>query len=223
MSLDMITFEDIKNNKDINHYIDVCNNVLCAIGYTEHGMAHATITANSCSDILYKLGYDERTMELGKISAYMHDIGNILNRTDHAQSGALMAYNLLNSLNMPSIEISTVICAIGNHDEHEGRPVDAVSAALIIADKTDVRRSRVRNDNITAFDIHDRVNYSVTRTDLEISLETGIISLDLDIDTSISPVIDYFDIFITRMLLCKKAADYFKCQFQLIINGSRLA
>ena len=217
-----MTFEDIRNNEEIKVYIKQADMSLVALGYTEHSFAHVTKCALVAGEILSQLGYDERTIELAKIAAYMHDIGNVINRVDHAQSGAVMAFRILDKLGMPAEDISAVITAIGNHDEHTAYPVNAIAAALILADKCDVRRSRVRNPRSIAFDIHDRVNYAVEKADLVTDKEEGKIVLKLEINTEICAVIDYFEIFMERMLLCRKAADFFKLRFALEINGQAI-
>ena len=218
----MVTFDQIKSNYEINTYIQKGNDVLGVMGYTEHGFAHATLCANKAADILEFLGYDERTIELARIAGYIHDIGNCVNRKDHAQSGALMAHNILNRLGMDIEEIADVICAIGNHDEGTGGPVSPISAALIIADKSDVRRSRVRQKNPSEYDIHDRVNYAVYTTGVTLDRDSMAVTLEMSIDTNISPVMNYFEIFLSRMLLCRKAAEYLGLNFGLNINNTKL-
>ncbi len=218
----MITFETIRKDPDIRTYISRADDSLGALGFTEHSLAHVTKCADTASYILSVLGYDAHTVELAKIAGYMHDIGNLVNRVDHSQSGAVMAFRILDNLGMPAEDIATVVTAIGNHDEGTGVPVDAVSAALILADKSDVRRSRVRNRDISTFDIHDRVNYSVKESSLTISEDKQDLILSLSIDTDISSVMDYFEIFLGRMILCRKAADKLGLHFKLIINGQSL-
>lgn len=215
-----VTYKYIKQNPDIHAYIKNADAAVAAQGYTEHSFAHVEKTASSVEMILSELNYDERTIELGKIAAYLHDIGNVINRVDHAQSGAVMAFRLLDNLNMPADEICAIISAIGNHDESTAQPINAISAALIIADKTDVRRSRVRNADMMSFDIHDRVNYAVEKSELFFSEDKSAIILELKIDSDISPVVEYFEIFLQRMLLCKRSAEFFKLKFKLRINGS---
>ncbi|WP_376752542.1 HD domain-containing protein [Sedimentibacter saalensis] len=218
----MINFEDIKNSKEINTYIKKADDSLAALGYTEHSFAHVTKTASEAKDILEKLGYDERTTELASIAGYMHDIGNVVNRIDHAQTGAIMAFRILDNMGMDVAEIATIISAVGNHDESTAVPVNEVASALILADKSDVRRSRVRNRDFSTFDIHDRVNYSVEKSNLLLNVECKEIVLNLTIDTKICAVMDYFEIFLGRMLLCRKAADYLKLRFKLVINEVEL-
>ena len=218
----VVTFEDIRNNAEIRTYIEKGNENLGVLGFTKHSVGHATKVSDTAAKILEGLDYDARTVELARIAGYMHDIGNCVNRTDHAHSGAIMAMTILRDLGMEPKEIATVIAAIGNHDEKTGTAVDAVSAALILADKTDVRRSRVRNRNIASFDIHDRVNYSVKRADLDISTEKKEIELKLQIDTDFCSVMDYFEIFLGRMILCRKAAEKLGLRFRLSVNGQIL-
>ncbi len=218
----MITFEKIKNNPDIRVYVKEADASLEALGYTEHSFAHVTKVAETAGYILSSLGYNERTVELAKIAGFLHDIGNLVNRVEHSQSGAIIAFRILDKLGMDSSEIATVVTAIGNHDEGTGVPVNAVAAALIIADKSDVRRSRVRGSKIEVGDIHDNVNYSVTSSKLAIDTETSVITLDLTIDTALSSVMDYFEIFLGRMILCRKAAERLGLRFKLIINGQQL-
>ena len=195
---------------------------LNAIGYTEHGHRHISIVSKRAGDILEKLGYPERTVELTRIAGYMHDIGNCVNRVDHAHTGAILAYNILKEMGMPIEEITEIIMAIGNHDENTGTAVSDISAALILADKSDVHRDRVVNKNLSTFDIHDRVNYAVTDADLIMNAEERKITLNLTIDTKISPVLDYFEIFMQRTMMCKYAAKYLKIWFELIINDTKL-
>lgn len=193
-----------------------------ALGYTEHAFAHVTRCAVKSGDLLAGLGYSPREVELARIAGYLHDIGNVVNRVDHAQTGAIMAFRLLDQLGMPEEEIATVIAAIGNHDESTAFPVSPVAAALILADKSDVRRSRVRNGDMVNFDIHDRVNYAVERSSLDLTEDKSAVVLDLGIDTQISAVMDYFEIFLQRMLLCRRAADKLCIQFRLVINGQNI-
>ena len=217
-----ITFADVKKSQEIKTYIKQADASLAVMGYTEHSFAHTTKCAEVAGQLLKDLGYDDRDIELAKIAAYMHDIGNVINRADHAQSGAVMAFRLLEKMGMPAEDIATIITAIGNHDEKTAFPVNAVAAALIIADKTDVRRSRVRRKRTIHTDIHDRVNYAVEKADLKLDTENKTITLCLTIDTEISAVMEYFEIFIERMLLCRKATDYFGFSFKLNINGNAI-
>ncbi|MCI6560528.1 MAG: HD domain-containing protein [Oscillospiraceae bacterium] len=218
----IITYKYIKQNPDIMEYIRRADKALEAQGYTEHSFAHVERVAHVSSMILETLGYDERIVELARIAGIMHDIGNVINRVDHAQSGAVMAFRLLDNLSMPAAEICSIISAIGNHDEGTGLPLDPISAALIIGDKTDVRRSRVRNTDVLTFDIHDRVNYAVEVSKVEINEEKTSIILNLQIDTGMSSVLEYFEIFLDRMLLCKRASQFLGLTFEMIINGGRV-
>jgi len=218
----MITYEELRRNEDIKLYIKRADESLRALGYTEHSFAHVTKVAEQSAYILQELNYDEHTVELGRIAGYLHDIGNLINRVNHSQSGAVMAFRILDHMGMPAQDIATIITAIGNHDEGSGVPVNAVAASLILSDKSDVRRSRVRNDDYKTFDIHDRVNYSVEKSELEISKDKTQISLKLCIDTKISPVMDYFEIFLGRMIMCRKAAEKLELQFKLIVNEQTL-
>ncbi len=218
----MLTFEDVKRNEAIRTYIQRADESLIALGFTEHSFAHVTVVAENAGYILRTLGYPERTVELAKIAGFLHDIGNLVNRIDHSQSGAVMAFRILDNLQCDPAEIATIVTAIGNHDEGTGQPVNAVAAALILADKSDVRRSRVRNQDPTTFDIHDRVNYSVKESQLKINGEHTLIKLKLSVDTKYGSVMDYFEIFMGRMLLCRKAAEKLGLQFKLMINEQQL-
>ena len=212
-----VTYEDVRNSEEIRTYIKQADESLKAIGYTEHSFAHCTKVAK-VADLLEKLGYDAHEVELARIAGFMHDIGNVVNRIDHAQSGAMMAFRILDKMGMPPEDVATVITAIGNHDEQTAAAVNAVAAALIIADKTDVRRSRVRNRSTINFDIHDRVNYAAEKSDVILEPDSKTITLDLKINTEICAVMDYFEIFTGRMLLCRKAAEFLGLQFKLDIN-----
>ena len=216
-----IRYEDILDSEEIRSYIHKADESLIALGYTEHSFAHVTKVAETSRRILLALGYPERDAELAAIAGYLHDIGNVINRVDHAQSGAIMAFRILDHMNAVPDDIATIITAIGNHDEGTAFPVNPVAAALILADKTDVRSSRVRNKDMATFDIHDRVNYAVTRSELNIVPDQEI-GLDLTIDTEISTVMDYFEIFLGRMVLCRKAAEKLGVHFSLTINGQKM-
>ena len=218
----MLTYEQIKNDASISAYIRCADESLLALGYTEHSFAHVTRVANTVKYILSELSYSEYDIELAMIASYMHDIGNLVNRADHSQSGAIMAFRILDKLGMEAEDLATVVTAIGNHDEGTGVPVNPIAAALILADKSDVRRSRVRNTDVSTFDIHDRVNFSVTKTEIKIDSEKRNIFLNIEIDTQYSSVMEYFEIFLARMILCRKAADRLGLQFKLIINGQQL-
>ena len=214
----MITVEQVRNNPQVRTYIQKADEALAALGYTEHSFAHVGKVAKEAREILLTLGYSPREAELAEIAGWLHDIGNVINRGDHAQSGAVMAFRILDKLGAEAEEISTIISAIGNHDESTAYPVNPIAAALILADKTDVRRSRVRNRDFATFDIHDRVNYAVHQSRTEITADHQKIILDLKIDTQISAVMDYFEIFMQRMLLCRKAAEKLGLTFSLVIN-----
>lgn len=216
-----ITFEDVKNSEVIKTYIRKADESLIALGYTEHSFAHVTKVAQTASDLLLTLGFDKREAELAQIAGYLHDIGNVINRIDHAQSGAVMAFRILDNMGADPEDIATIITAIGNHDESTAYPVNPVAAALILADKTDVRYTRVRNQDFASFDIHDRVNYSVKESSVSVVKDSHI-ELTLKIDTQMCAVMDYFEIFLNRMILCRKAAEKLGLQFWLVINGQRL-
>ena len=218
----MITYEEIKKNERIRAFIIKADRSLSAMGYTEHSFPHVMKVAETAARILSQLGYSEREQELARIAGYMHDIGNLVNRADHSQSGALIAFRILDEMGMEADELATVVTAIGNHDEGTGIAVNAVAAALILADKTDVRSSRVRNTDASTYDIHDRVNCSVSHAELSVSEDQKRLVLTLTVDTEISPVIDYFQIFMGRMIMCRNAATALGLQFQLIINGQSL-
>lgn len=218
----MLTYNEITKNEAIKTYIIRADESLAALGFTEHSFAHVMHVAETAGYILQTLGHDDRTVELGKIAGYLHDIGNLVNRKDHAQSGAVMAWSILNDMGCDAAEMATIVTAIGNHDEGTGVPVNTVAAAMILADKADVRRSRVRNADISKFDIHDRVNYSVKKSMLKINEEKTIVKLKLTVDTKFGSVMDYFEIFMTRMILCRKAAEKLGLQFKLIINEQHL-
>lgn len=223
-----IKYEYIKKNKDVQTYINYADAALSSIGYTEHSNAHVERAAAAAFMILDTLGYDERTCELAQIAAYMHDIGNVVNRVDHAQTGAVMAFRLLDNLGMPAEEIAQIVSAIGNHDEGSAAPVTPIAAALIIADKSDVRRSRVRPaeraraESETLPDIHDRVNYAVKSSSLAFSEDKKELVLTLDIDSEISSVMEYFEIFLSRMSLCKVAAQSLGVRFGVVINDLKI-
>ena len=218
----MLTFQEVKRNEAIRTYIQRADESLTALGYTEHSFAHVTQVAETAGYILETLGYPDRTVELAKIAGFLHDIGNLVNRIDHSQSGAVMAFRILDNLQCDPAEIATIVTAIGNHDEGTGLPVNPVAAALILADKSDVRRSRVRNQDPAMFDIHDRVNYSVIKTDLAINEEQTQLRLNLKVDTEYGSVMDYFEIFMGRMIMCRKAAEKLGLQFKLVINDQPL-
>ena len=214
-----LSFEEIKNNREIKTYIEKADETMKAMAYTEHSFAHVTKVATQAAKILETLEYPERTVELAKIAGYMHDIGNVVNREGHAQSGAIMAFRILGNLGMDVEEIAAIVTAIGHHDEGTALPVNALAAALILADKSDVRESRVRSkSNIADYDIHDRVNHAVNGSGLLLDLERKTISLHLQVDTDQCAVMDYFEIFLGRMKLCRKAAAFLELRFELVLN-----
>ena len=217
-----ITYEDVKNNPEIRTYITQADASLIALGFTEHSFAHVVKCAETASGLLRDLGYDDRQIELAKIAGFMHDIGNVVNRHDHAISGATMAFRILDKMGMDPADVAAVITAIGYHDDKTAFPVNAIAAALLLADKTDVRRSRVRNKDTISFDIHDRVNYAVEKSDLTLDTAAKTVTLTLSINTEVCAVMDYFEIFLDRMLLCRKAAEFFGLTFKLDINGLTL-
>ncbi len=218
----MLTYDEVIKNEAIKIYIIRADESLGALGYTEHSFAHVMHVAEMAGYILKTLGYDDRTAELAKIAGYLHDIGNLVNRKEHSQSGAIMAWNILHDMGCDPAELATIVTAIGNHDEGSGVPVNAVAAALILADKADVRWTRVRNTDISTFDIHDRVNYSVKKSALKINDDKTFVTLELTVDTKFGSVMDYFEIFMGRMLLCRKAAEKLGMKFKLIINDQQV-
>lgn len=218
----MIKFNDIKNDEKVNIYIKKADESLVAMGFTEHSFPHVTKVAAESKYILETLGYSDRDAELAQIAGFLHDIGNVINRADHAQSGALLAFRILDGLGADPEDIATIITAIGNHDEHTAFPVSPIAAALILADKSDVRMSRVRNRNFSTFDIHDRVNYAVKSSKMSINEDMTVLRLMLSVDTSHCAVMDYFEIFLERMKLCRRAAERLNLRFELTINGQQL-
>ncbi len=215
-------FEEIKKNEEVLAFLKKGNENLGVLGYTDHSKAHCAVVAERAGSILKQLGYSEKEIELSKIAGFMHDMGNAVNRTHHAEYGAILANDILKNMDMPLEDRVTIVSAIGNHDESTGGATDVVSAALIIADKTDVRRNRVRNQDMSTFDIHDRVNYAVTSAELEIQAEKKVIALHLQIDENICTMYDYFDIFLGRMMMCRKAAEVLGLRFKLTANGSKV-
>lgn len=217
-----ITLEDIRNSKIIRTYVEQADASMKAMGYTEHGQVHVSIVSKVAGDLLRDLGFDEHTVELTRIAGYMHDIGNVVNRIDHAQSGAIMAFRILDEMGMPAEDIAPIITAIGNHDESTAFPVNAISAALILADKTDVRRNRVRNIRPEQFDIHDRVNFAVIENHNTLDRASMTFTQEIQINTEIGSIMDYFEIYMNRMLLCRRAAEFLKLQFRVTVNGANL-
>ncbi|GAV23755.1 HD domain-containing protein [Carboxydothermus pertinax] len=218
----MLTLDRVKKDPMVEAFIKKSNEHLGTLGFTEHGFRHLGLVSSIAKNILDRLGYPEREGELAAIAGYLHDIGNAINRQEHGLTGALLASQILERLGMDYEEIAVVISAIGNHEEQYGQPVNNVAAALILADKSDVHRSRVRNPDPATYDIHDRVNSAVEHSFVWVNEQKRTITLELVINTNICPVMEYFEIFLTRMILCRKAAEFLKCQFELVINGTRL-
>lgn len=218
----MITLEDIKKDPVVDSFIRKGNKYLGVIGYTEHSYRHVNLISSVAKNILYRLGYPQRQVELAAIAGYMHDLGNVVHRQEHGLSGAIIAYPILMQMGMHPDEIATVISAIANHEEQYGNAVNSVAAALIVADKSDVHRSRVRNLDFATFDIHDRVNYAVEHSFLWVDKEKMLITMELTIDIDICSVMEYFEIFLSRMMMCRRAANFLKCNFELMINGAKL-
>ena len=215
-------YSDLKENKEIKALIEKGNSNLGVLGYTDHSQAHAALVANRTADILKKLGYKKSRIELAKMAGYMHDIGNAINRSHHAEYGAILAYDILKETDMDEKDRLTIVSAISHHDESTGVALDDVSAALIIADKTDVRRNRVREKPKANFDVHDRVNYAVTKSDLEILPEKKLIVLSLELDEKICTMYEYFEIFLGRMMMCRKASEILGVKFRLQVNGNKV-
>lgn len=222
MEQNIVTLDTVRRNPKVKVFIKAANEQMDALGYTEHGFRHAGIVAETARDIITNLGHDGRASELAAIAGYLHDIGNSVNRLGHPDTAALMAFTLLNEMGLPAEEIATVIGAIGNHEESLGSPVSPISAALIIADKSDVHHSRVQNQNPLTFDIHDRVNFSVQKSNLRVDMQNKSINLELTTDEKSATVMEYFEIFLSRMLMCRRAADFFGYRFKLIINGREM-
>ncbi len=217
-----VTLEDVKKHSYVIAFLEAADRLMEAMGYTEHGQRHAKLVSNISRNILSHLQHDEREVELAAISGYLHDIGNLVNRTDHCHTGAMIAFEVLKDLKMDACEIAEIMGAIGNHEEDVGDPISAVAASLILADKSDVHSSRVRNPHMIKFDIHDRVNYAAKKSFLRVDPENSLITLDISIDTSISRVMEYFEIFLSRMVISRRAATFLKCKFELIINNTKL-
>ena len=217
-----INVDDLKNNEEVRMFLSIAEKQMQVLGYTEHSFRHVSLVSKNSGDILANLGYPEREVELTRIAGYLHDIGNAVNRCDHAHSGAILAYTILTKLGMDVKEASEIMLAIGNHDEKSGTAVSSISAALILADKSDVHRSRVRNTDFATFDIHDRVNYAVESSIIVVDKDKQTAELELNIDTKICPVMDYFEIFLARMTMNRRAAAFLGLNFQLLINGTRL-
>lgn len=222
MERQIITLDQVRKNEEVRTFIEKANEQMNALGYTEHGFRHAGIVAETARSILFELDFASRLIELANISGYLHDIGNAINRNCHSETAAVMAFTILMKMGMPVDEIGTVIAAIGNHEEESGTPVSPVGAALILADKADVHRSRVQNPNPLAFDIHDRVNHAVQHSHLRVDKQAKTINLELSTDPQAASVMEYFEIFLSRMLMCRRAADFFGYRFRLVINGTDL-
>ena len=217
-----MTYKEIKKNEEVLAFLKKGNDDLGVLGYTDHSQAHCTVVAERAAYILKTFGYSKHDIELAKIAGFMHDIGNAVNRSHHAEYGALLANEILKGTDMSLEDRVSIVSAIGNHDESTGGAKDAVSAALLIADKTDVRRNRVRTKDKGKFDIHDRVNYAVTAADLSINMEKKVIELSLQIDEEICTMYEYFEIFLGRMMLCRGAAEMLGAKFKLLANGSKI-
>lgn len=218
----MVTIEEVKADPEVKCFIEMANNHLGAMGFTDHSFRHVEIVSKKAREIMLKLGKPPRSAELAEIAGYLHDIGNVVSRYNHSQAGAIIAANILKRLGMDCPEVAMIMGAIGNHDEGEGQIVNEITAALVLADKTDVHRSRVRNEDFATFDIHDRVNYAVEKAKVEIDSEARVITLRLTIDITIVPVLEYFELFMVRLLMCRRAADFLDCQFSIIINDAKL-
>lgn len=216
----VVTLDEVRNNETVRTYIQMANQMLYAMGYTEHGLRHAGLVANNARRLCLKLGYTEREAELAAIAGFLHDIGNVINRDHHAQTGAVLAYHLLTQMGMPAEEVAIIISAIGNHEEATGYPVNYAAATVILADKSDVHFSRVQNPHRDQFDIHDRVNFATQRSRLRVLAKERVIELNLEIDTSVASLMEYFEIFLERMVMCRKAAEALESQFHLMINQS---
>lgn len=218
----MVTLWQIINNDEINTYINHGDKHLGAMGFTEHSSRHINLVCKRAQNILEELGYTEREVELAGIAGYLHDIGNVISRHDHGQSGAILAYSILDKMGMSYKEIAMIISAIGNHEEKYGHAVNHISAALILADKSDVHRERVRNKDVATFDIHDRVNYAAEQSYLNIDSDKKAITMELTVDLRVSSIMEYFEIFLSRMIMCRRAADFLNCDFELVINDAKL-
>lgn len=222
LKLSNVTLKDVKKNEMFDSFIQAANDYLGAIGYTEHGYRHVSLVSSVAENILRSLDYPKRIQELAAIAGYVHDIGNVVNRQSHGQSSGLISMHILRYIGFTPDEVALIVSAVGNHEENIGEPVNPVAAALMLADKSDVHKTRVRNNNVGSFDIHDRVNYAVDRSFLDVNKKKKTISLHLNIDTKISQVIEYFEIFMDRMAMCREAAKYLNCKFELIINERKL-
>jgi len=221
--MQQITLDDIKQNAEIDTYIRRSFEYLIQLGFTEHGLRHAGLIADRSTKVMRELNFSQREQELAAIAGYMHDIGNMVNRFNHGHASAMLAYSILSKMGMSPEELAQVVAAIGNHEEEYGHAVNPVAAALILADKSDVHRDRVHNKKeLVTFDIHDRVNYAAEKSQLDINTQQKIITLRIKIDHKICPIIEYFEIFLHRMLMCRRAAGFLGCQFELYINEANL-
>jgi len=218
MQTTLVTVAQVRADPEVVAFVQQANEALRGLGYTEHGQRHAGLVGNVAENVLIRLGFDERVGQLAQVAGYLHDIGNLLHREHHAQSSALMAWQILKRLGMSTDEIALVMNAIGNHEEERGTATNPVSAAVIIADKADVHRSRVQNPDPATFDIHDRVNYAATRSFVRVDADKRVIALELEIDTQFAQVIEYFEIFLSRMTMVRQAANFLGCEFRLMIN-----
>ncbi len=218
----LVTLDQVKADPQVRAYLSKADHYLDMIGYTEHGERHADLVAGVARSLLQKLDKDQRTIELASIAGYLHDIGNVVNRDYHAQVGAMIAQSILSGLGMATGEVADVMTAIGNHHEENGDPVSEIAAALILGDKSDVHRSRVRNPALVKFDIHDRVNYAAVNSSLKVDEKRKVISMAVEIDTSVAPVMEYFEIFLSRMLISRRAASFLSCEFELLINSTKI-
>jgi uncharacterized protein len=217
-----VTLADVQSHEGVKTFIGLADRYLGELGYTEHGFRHAGLVSKIAYNVLHRLDFDDRTAELGAISGYLHDLGNFVSRTMHSQTGAAITYDLLREIGMSYGEVGIVLAAIGNHEEEFGKPVNPAGAALIVADKSDVHRSRVRIQDVTLFDIHDRVNHAVEHSFLRVDSEQRTLTLELTIDTELAGVMEYFEIFLSRMVMCRRAAEFLECQFKIDINGTKL-
>lgn len=218
----VITLEDVKANQEVAVYLRKADEHMAAVGYTEHGERHASLTANIAHNIIERLGFSKREADLAAIAGYLHDIGNVIGRYDHGEVSAMLAHSILKEMGVEPSEVATIVGAIGNHEEEKGDPVSVIAAGLILADKSDVHRSRVRNPNMITFDLHDRVNYAAKKSFVRVEENDKTITLELTIDTEISKVMEYFEIFLSRMIMCQRAAKFLGCSFRLVINDVRL-
>lgn len=217
-----VTLDEVRRDPEVEAFITKANEYTGVIGFTEHGLRHANLTASIAGNVLRRLGFEDHTIQLAAIAGYLHDIGNLVSRANHEHTGAVLADSILRRRGMPPDERAIVMGAVGNHEEAHGSPVSPVGAAVILADKSDVHRTRVRNPNTTAFDIHDRVNYAVEHSFLRVDEKSKTVTLELTIDTEISQVMEYFEIFLGRMTMCRRAAEFLTCGFKLLINGTKL-